>query len=91
MYRQLPNAMRLPTPDCPYARPGQPKDFSREQEKLLKKNKTLVHFFVRTDIDQYNLCPAFINKIENEAVLERNPERPETFKNPAQRMGFQAG
>jgi hypothetical protein len=34
---------------------------------------------MRTDIDQENLCPAIVNKIENEALLIRNPERPESF------------
>jgi hypothetical protein len=43
---------------------------------------------VRTDIDQDDLCPALVNKIENEAVLVRNPEQPESFLNPAQSMGF---
>ena len=61
--------------------------FQRRQVDL--KIRTLINFFVRTDIDQYNLCPALVNKIENEAMLVRNPERPESFQDPAQCMGFE--
>jgi hypothetical protein len=39
-----------------------------------KNVKKLIHFFVRTDIDQNNSGPALIGEIKNQPVLVRNPE-----------------
>jgi len=39
-----------------------------------EKRTTLIHFFVRSDVNQHDFCPARINKIKDEPVFVRNPE-----------------
>jgi hypothetical protein len=44
---------------------------------------------VRSDIDENYFRAIVIGKIEDQPVLVRNPERPEPFHDPAQRMGLE--
>ena len=43
---------------------------------------------MRAAIDQHTFCPAFINKIEDEPVLVRNPETTKSFQEAAKAQGF---
>lgn len=46
----------------------------------------LVHFFMKTDIDEEYSGLLFIDKIKDESLLVRYAARPETLQDPAQHM-----
>lgn len=42
-----------------------------------------------TDINEYHPGPVIVNKIEDKAMLVGDPERPESFQDTAEGMGFE--